>query len=77
MTDPKEIKKMHQAKLKSFSDRELGMQIGACLNKAVDIAIHNAVIGKQVVDPRIIKEWTDILFKIGTAKKNEINAGTI
>lgn len=70
--DDKEIKQMHQRKMQRWDRAGLGMQIGACVNKAVDIAIHNGVIGKHIVQKKEIEDWVDILFEIGSNKKAEL-----
>ena len=59
-----EIKKMHQTKMNKYDERDLGAQIGACLNKAVDIVIAEGKFERQEIE-----KWVDILFEIGTAKK--------
>lgn len=71
MTDSRAIKKMHENKMRKMSESQLGMQVGACLNKAVDIVIYNAGIEspKQYVGKEEITKWTDILFDIGRQKK--------
>ena len=64
---------MHQAKMQRYDNKDLGMQIGACVNKAVDLTIAEfgeglKTLGKPNIEKQIIM-WTDILFKIGTDKK--------
>lgn len=60
----------------SWTERELGMQIGACLNKAVDIAIARLNVNNVEYDTlqrkKFIEEWVDILFDIGTQKKQAV-----
>ena len=51
----------------------VGIQIGACINKATDITIALGTQESVGMSPekieKNIKYWTDILFKIGTEKK--------
>ena len=61
----------------SWSERETGMQIGACLNKAVDIAIARSSQKEydwfeEGVAKEFIEKWVDILFDIGTQKKQAV-----
>jgi len=72
----KEIKQMHRAKLKSYSSRDIGMAVGAAVNKAVDVAI--AVYNKEediLTDGQledIIRSWTNKIYAISQRKKIEI-----
>ena len=61
-------------KLQSYADSQIGQQIGACVNKAVDLAINCAKYegaDKKEIE-KDIKEWVDILYEIGTEKKSQI-----
>ena len=55
-----------ERKLKAWSEKDLGMQIGACVNKAVDISIAE----KKLTKANLVK-WVDALFEIGVEKKKE------
>ena len=59
----------------NWSDRDISIQIGACLNKAVDIAIaHQQIIGKldETLFITVIESYVDKLFEIGTQKKQAV-----
>lgn len=52
----------------------VGIQIGACINKAVDIVVAETPLRSDTTTQlRIerIKYWTDVLFEIGTDKKKK------
>jgi len=63
---------MHKNKQKSYSDSQKGAQIGACVNKAVDIVIAEGL--KEGGVPDRIESWVDILYNIGEQKKDDIQA---
>ena len=75
MAYPKE-KKTKQEWDKIKWENNLGVQIGACVNKAVDLTIaHAELVSKGLNRGEIeeeIKDWVDILYKIGTEKKSQI-----
>lgn len=54
-----------ERKIRAWDKKDLGMQIGACINKAVDIAI-----AKDSLTKKFIAEWVDILFEIGNEKRD-------
>ncbi len=52
------IEQMHKAKIQRWDKRELGMQLGQTMNKAVDLAIAE---GK--IEPENILSWRDWMLK--------------
>ena len=70
----KDIKQMHQNKLRSYSDSQLGQAVGAAVNKACDLAIAyygdklSATEQEEVC--QFIKSWTNRIYAISQDKKD-------